>query len=88
MIYILAGVLRAAPASLISVRLLAATGAFWAVSLNILPTTVTSFVAVLLLSGTYPQWPLCPENGRDKTCREPHSDDPQRNHARPTFTVS
>jgi len=48
-----AGVLGAALAPLISVRLLAATGGSWSVSLYILAMALISFVAVLLLSETY-----------------------------------
>jgi hypothetical protein len=50
--YALAGVLGAALAPLISVRLLAATGASWSVSLYIFAMALVSFVAVLLLSET------------------------------------
>lgn len=50
--YALAGVLGTALAPLISVRLLAATGASWSVSLYILAMALITFVAVLLLSET------------------------------------
>jgi MFS family permease len=51
--YALAGVLGAALAPLVSVRLLATTGASWSVSLYIVAVAAVSFVAVLLLSETY-----------------------------------
>ena len=51
--YALAGVLGAALAPLISVHLLAWTGASWSVSLYLFAMALISFVAVLLLSQTY-----------------------------------
>ncbi len=51
--YALAGVLGAALAPLISVRLLAATGASWSVSLYLLAMAHVSFVSILMLSETY-----------------------------------
>jgi MHS family shikimate/dehydroshikimate transporter-like MFS transporter len=51
--YALSGVLGAALAPVIAVRLLTATGASWSVSLYIFAMAVLSFVSVLLLSETY-----------------------------------
>lgn len=51
--YALAGVLGAALAPMIAVRLLAATGASWSVSLYIFVMAVISFISVRLLSETY-----------------------------------
>jgi MFS family permease len=62
--YALAGVLGAALAPLISVRLLAATGCSWSVSLYIFAMALVSFVAVLLLSEDLTQRPLGIGEGR------------------------
>ena len=51
--YAFSGVLGAALAPVIAVRLLAATGASWSVSLYLLAVALVSFVSVLLLSETY-----------------------------------
>jgi MFS family permease len=51
--YAFSGILGAALAPVIAVRLLAATGASWSVSLYLLAVALVSFVSVLLLSETY-----------------------------------
>ena len=51
--YALAGVLGAALAPVIAVRLLTATGASWSVSLYLFVVALVSFVSILLLSETY-----------------------------------
>lgn len=51
--YALSGVLGAALAPLIAVRLLSATGASWSVSLYLFAVALVSLVSILLLSETY-----------------------------------